>query len=99
MMKPSLAKRTRLLSLGASLLCLFATVGCEVNVEEPGEMPDVDVRGEAGEMPEVDFQGPEVEAEMESSEVQVPDVDVETETQELQVPDIDVSVPGETKNE
>ena len=85
----------RLLSSGCSLLLLFAILGCDVDVEEPGEMPNVDVSGDPGEMPEMDVEGPEVDAEMKTKEVEVPDVDVDTETKEVEVPDVDVSVPEE----
>ena len=57
--------------------------GCDVDVQEEGELPAVDV--EPGEMPDVDVRGP--------------DVDVGTETETIEVPDVDVDVPGENEAE
>lgn len=86
---------SKLLRLGWLVVFLapFMLAGCDVDVEEKGELPDVDV--ESGEMPEVDAEGPDVDVDMEKEKVTVPDVDVETEKEEVTVPDVDVDAPDE----
>lgn len=61
---------------------LVAALGgaCTADVEEEGELPEVNVEG--GEMPEVD--------------VDAADVDVTTDTQTVIVPDVDVTAPADT---
>ncbi|REJ81564.1 MAG: hypothetical protein DWQ34_26970 [Planctomycetota bacterium] len=71
--------------------------GCDVDVQDEGELPSVDV--EPGEMPEADVRGPDVDVDMEPAEVEVPDVDVETETETIEVPDVDVDIPEENEAE
>lgn len=70
--------------------------GCDVDVEDPGKMPDVDVT--PGEAPDVDVHGPEVDVDEEKETITVPDVDVETEEKTVTVPDIDVDIPEENEN-
>lgn len=70
--------------------------GCEVEVQDEGELPSVDV--EPGEMPEMDVEGPDVDVDTEPAEVEVPDVDVDTETETVEVPDVDVDIPEENEN-
>ena len=53
---------------------LIALAGCEAEVEEQGNMPDVEVE-EGAELPEYNVEGPDVE--MTEDTVTVPDVDVE----------------------
>jgi hypothetical protein len=60
------------LSASMSIFGVAGLTGCEV--EEEGELPEVEVDVEEGEMPETDMK----------------DVDVETEEVELDVPTIDV---------
>jgi hypothetical protein len=62
----------KLLGIAAALMIGFA--GCDVDVEDKGSLPDVDVEG--GEMPEIDVDAADVDVGMEEVEVQVPDVDV-----------------------
>lgn len=50
--------------------------GCTADVEDEGEMPEVNVEG--GEMPEVDVDPARVEVGTDTQMVEVPDVDVET---------------------
>lgn len=69
--------------------------GCDVDVEDQGELPTMDV--DPGEAPEMDVQGPDVDVDTEPMEVEVPDVDVETETETLEVPDVDIDVPEENE--
>lgn len=70
--------------------------GCDVDVEEEGKMPDVDV--EEGEMPEADVEGPDVDVETDKEKIEVPDVDVETEEKTIPTPDVDVDVPEDDDN-
>lgn len=71
----------KLTTLLAVILMSFATIGCDVDVKDTGELPDVDVEG--GRAPDVD--------------VTTPDVDVKTRTTTVQVPDVDVDVPEENE--
>ncbi len=60
--------------LTAALLAISIT-GCDVDVKDEGELPEVDVEG--GRLPDVDARGPDVDLEMEEKTVTVPDVDVD----------------------
>lgn len=57
----------------------LAVTGCTADVEEEGELPDVEVEG--GNLPEVD--------------VNAADVEVGTDTQTVVTPDVDVEPPAE----
>jgi len=81
--------------------------GCEVDVEESGEMPQVDVDADAGNMPEYEVEKtkegkmPSVDVDAEPGrlpevDVRGPDVDVGTRPVTVPVPDIDVDMPEET---
>ncbi|TWT78124.1 hypothetical protein Pla123a_09140 [Posidoniimonas polymericola] len=74
--------------------CCIGLAGCDVDVEDSGELPEVEVQ--EGEMPEVDVTGPDVDVSTEKQKVTVPDVDLE-ET-EVSVPDVDVDFPAEDEN-
>lgn len=73
----------------------IAVVGCDVDVEDSGELPSVDV--EPGEMPDVDVHGPDVEVGTTEKKVKVPDVDVDMEEKSISVPDVDVDLPEENE--
>ena len=77
----------------ALALLTFAT-GCQIEREQAGEMPDVDVDVDPGQLPEYDVEGPDVEVGTEEKTITVPDVDVDTEQKEVTVLDIDVELPG-----
>jgi hypothetical protein len=61
--------------------------GCDVDVQDKGKLPEVEVK--EGRMPDVDVRGPEVEVDREILEVPVPDVDVK-------IPD--EGTPGRAEN-
>lgn len=86
-------KLLRLFAVIAAPAMALSLVGCDVDVEDKGELPDVDVEAEPGEMPEMDVEGPDVDVSTEKEEVTVPDVDVEAEKTEVPVPDVDVDMP------
>jgi len=65
----------KLFSVFSAALIAVCFVGCDVDVEDRGELPEVEVEG--GEAPQIDVTGPEVDAEMETTTVEVPDVDVD----------------------
>lgn len=88
--------KTSLLAVLTVGLCGVGLVGCDVDVEEEGRMPDVEV--EAGKAPDVDVRGPEVDVDTEKKEVEVPDVDVDTEKKTIEVPDVDVDLPNENQD-
>lgn len=77
--------------------------GCDVDVQDPGALPeaDVDVQTTPGEAPDVDVTGPDVDVTAEEKKVTVPDVDVDVQQQEetVTVPDVNVDVPEENANE
>jgi hypothetical protein len=92
-------------AIAATLLgtAMFMTA-CEVDVEEEGELPDVDVTTEAGQMPAYDIEQtregemPDVDVDatggqLPEVDVRGPDIDVERET--VTVPDVDVQVDEE----
>lgn len=54
----------------------LALGACTADVEDPGEMPDVDVEG--GRAPEVDVDPADVDITTDTQQVVVPDVDVES---------------------
>lgn len=70
-------------------------VGCDMDVEDEGRLPDVDVDATPGELPEVDVEGPDIDVDSERKQVEVPDVDIGTETETITVPDVDVDIPEE----
>ena len=85
---------------------MLALWGCDIEKEQEGEMPDVDVDAESGQLPEYDVQQtqegemPDVDVEAEGGQlpeydVKTPDVDVGTETTEVPVPDVDVTTEEE----
>jgi hypothetical protein len=89
------------LTLALSCCAAAALLGCDVDVQDEGQLPDVDVQVEDGRMPDVDVTGPDVDVHTEEREVTVPDVDVDVGTQEetITVPDVDVTIPDENDNE
>jgi hypothetical protein len=72
-------------SLNLLLACVAAAglAACDIDVEDDGELPKVDVEG--GRAPEVEIRGP--------------DVDVGTQEKTITLPDVDVDVPDEDENE
>lgn len=85
----------RKLCLMALPIAALAIVGCDVDVNDPGEVPEVKVEG--GRAPDVDVRGPDVDVKSRETEVEVPDVDINTEKRKITVPDIDVDVPEENE--
>ena len=77
---------------------MLALWGCDVEKEQEGEMPDVDVETEGGQLPEYDVKTPDVDVGTETKEVPVPDVDVTTEEEEITVPTVDVEMPDEEQD-
>ena len=59
--------------------------GCDVDVKDKGEAPDIDVSAEGGRLPDVD--------------VRTPDVDISTKKKEVTVPDVKVDIPEENEEE
>lgn len=66
----------KLAKLSMALLFGLFVAGCTADVEDEGEMPEVEVEG--GEMPEVDIDPARVEVGTDTQTIEVPDVDVET---------------------
>lgn len=81
------------------LAFLSATVGCDVDVKDPGAMPDVDVQVTPGRAPDVDVHTPDVDVTTKEKKVTVPDVDIKTKETTITVPDVDVKIPAENENE
>ena len=78
----------------------FALTGCDVDVNDEGKLPDVDVDATPGEAPDVDVTPPDVNVHSEKEKVTVPDVDVDVNSKEreINVPKIDVDIPDENEN-
>jgi hypothetical protein len=88
-------------SFGLALTAALALplAGCDVDVNDPGAMPDVDVSATPGRAPDIDVHGPDVDVTTKEKKVDVPtDVDVKTEEKTIEVPDVDVNVPEENEN-
>lgn len=81
-------------------LAVFSFAGCDVDVEEEGKAPSVDVDTEGGKMPDVDVEAgkiPDVDVDAEPGkvpdvEVRGPDVEFGTEKKDVKVPDVDVDM-------
>jgi len=65
---------TEMIAAGLLTVGLTAAVGCDVEVEEEGEMPEVRVEG--GEMPEYDVDTAELEVGTTEETVMVPEVEM-----------------------
>ena len=89
----------------ASVIALsLGLTACDVNVEEEGKLPDVEVSGDAGQMPEYEInqtqegEMPDVDVDFEGGnlpevDVETPDVDVTMEKETVKVPNVDVEMP------
>ena len=85
-----------LLVLPAAVLA-FTTASCQIEREQAGELPDIDVDVDAdpGQLPEYDVEGPEVTVGTEEETITVPEVEITQEEKTITTPDIDVELPGE----
>jgi hypothetical protein len=92
-----------LVPMSATVL-LLAVAGCEVEKTAEGDLPDVDVSGDAGALPEYEVRKtkegrmPDVDVDVEGGklpeyDVDGPDVDIERKT--IEVPTIHVDPAGE----
>ena len=70
----------------------------DVDVDDAGELPSVEVDAEAGELPKVDVDVADVDVRMEDTEVKVPDVDVEMEEATIPLPNVDIDQPDATSD-
>lgn len=101
----------KLMWLTAFIMAFFLFVGCDVQQEEEGELPDVDVDADVeegqlpeyeieqtqeGEMPDVDVDVDADPGQLPEYDVETPDVDVDMEEREVTVPDVDVDMEEET---
>lgn len=89
----------RMFGLLAAVSLMFTQLGCDVDVQDEGKLPDVDVQTEPGRLPDVDVDGPEIDVEGEERTIEVPDVDIDTEEKTITVPDVDIDIPEEEDNE
>ncbi|MEM8771309.1 MAG: hypothetical protein AAGD92_06645 [Pseudomonadota bacterium] len=71
----------------------------DVDVNDAGELPSVDIETEGGELPEVDVDVADIDVRMEDANVKVPDVDIEMEEKKIPVPKIDIDQPDATSDE
>jgi hypothetical protein len=86
------------LSATTAAVLLGLAAGCDIDVKDEGELPDVQVEG--GRLPDVDMRGPEIDVHREEKEIDVPtDIDVKTEKRTIPVPDVDITIPKENENE
>lgn len=78
-----------------ALLMFFGLSACNVQKEDEGELPEVDIDTEAGELPEYDVNWADVDVKTRTKTVTVPKVVVVQEEKEVEVPVLDVDAPGE----
>lgn len=77
----------------ATPVVALGLIGCDVDVEDEGEMPEVEMKG--GRLPEVEMRTPEVEIRGEEKDLKVPtDVDIKTKDTTVTVPDVDIKTPA-----
>lgn len=91
----------------AVALSVLLFAGCEADVEEEGEMPDIDVSSEGGQLPEYEIEKtqegemPDVDVDAEAGklpEVDVEGPDVDVEKKEVEVPTLDIDPPKDDEN-
>lgn len=98
--------RVNKLLIGGLAVTALLVSACNVEQEEEGEMPDVDVEYQEGELPEYEIRKteegrmPDVDVDAEGGnlpeyDVEGPDVDIGTEEKTVEVPDVDVDVDTE----
>lgn len=94
-MKNGLLRAVVLVALGTAL------TACQVDQQQPGQLPDVDVdvEGDAGRWPEYDVAWADVDVGTEQRTITVPVVSVSQETREVSVPFIDINPPGSRDRE
>lgn len=80
-------KKMNWFALAMAPLMMFATVGCDVDVEKSGSLPDVDVSATPGEMPEFDVDGPTITTGTTTVEVPTMDVDLPEEDDDSEMMD------------
>ena len=78
-------------------LALMGLVGCDVDVKDPGKLPEEQVT--PGRAPDVDVHGPDVDVTTEKKVIEVPEVDIKTRERVIEVPDVDINIPKEEDNE
>jgi len=78
-----------------TFIMLFGLYACNVEQEEAGDLPEVDVETEAGDMPEYDVNWADVDVNTRTKTVTVPKVVVVQEEKQVEVPVLDVEAPGE----
>jgi hypothetical protein len=78
---------TRRLFVMAALALGVAASACRAEVEDPGEMPEVNVEG--GQAPKIDVDPVEIDSV---------DIDVGTDTQTVETPEVDVNTGGGNNN-
>lgn len=88
----------KVLPLSLTLILLPLTA-CQVEREQAGRLPDVDVEVEPGQLPEYDIQGPDVNVGVTERTVTVPKVIVVQEEETVEVPYVDVDIPGADRKE
>lgn len=71
----------------------------DVDVDDAGELPSVEIDAEGGELPEVDVDVADVDVKMKETSVKVPDVDVDMKETEISLPTIDIDQPDATSDE
>ena len=81
-----------------AISCLVIA-GCDVDVKDKGQVPDVDVTVTGGRVPDVDVRGPDIDVSTKEKEITVPDVDIKTKKSTITVPDVKVDIPQENEDE
>lgn len=87
--------------IGVAVIAFLALWLTDVDVEDGGELPSVDVEADAGEMPEVDVDVAEVRVGEREVKAEVPDVDVDVDTREvgISLPTVEKVEPADAEGD
>lgn len=79
--------------LGLIVLAVVAVfaLGTDVDIEDTGALPEVDISAEGGRMPDVDVNAPEIRVNTNTTTVKVPKVDVHMEEKTVKYPTINMN--------
>jgi len=92
-------KLIKLRNFALAAAVIFPLAACQIEREQAGSLPDVDVDVEPGSLPEYSIEGPDVQVGLTERTVTVPKVVLVQEQETIQVPYIDVDVPGAERTE
>lgn len=92
-------KLTKFKGLLIAALFILPLSACQVEREQAGSLPDVDVDVDPGSLPEYSLEGPDVQVGVTERTVTVPKLVLVQEQENIEVPYIDVDIPGSQRTE